>query len=409
VRARRALGGAALGALLAGLGCRENVTAPGSCPTLCPSSRMVLVDTVLTDIVTSDSAYRGYVAPREAATMPLAALDSLHSVALVRFGVRDSIWYPTTNDTAVHAKAVPDSVVLSLGLGERDTAVKDLRLLVYRLPGAFDTALTYADAQPFLTASQLVDSIPVASVMSDSVSSAAITWRLRTHALDTIPATDSGVVALAFVVRASRPAGLAISTTGSSLGGPYVYWYVHAQAPRDTLTHQFSVGAQFNTSVFDPPPAAPINALAAGGLPTARSILRLRLQPGVLDSARLVRATLILTQTAPARGLPQETFRVAARGLVRDLGPKSVIFSDTAAGGTVPVVAGDTGEIHIEIGRLLRAWGTAGGDSLPRVVMLLGEPEGGGLGEVTVARRTAGAAAPRLRVTYIRPYVFGVP
>jgi len=362
------------------------------------------VDTVLTGIVTSDSSFRGYVAPREAGALPLADLDSLHSVALVRFGVRDSTWFSAVNDTAVHVGTL-DSAVLTLGLRARDSTAKDLRILLYRLPAAFDTGFTWADAQPYLTGPQLVDSV----VVPDSVLSGDFKWRLRTHALDTIPEADSGVIALALVVRASKPTGLAITATGSVGGGPYMLWFAHARAPRDTVTNVFDIGASFDTFVYDPPPAAPTNTLAAGGLPSARSILRLTLDSAVTDSARLIRATLILTQTAPARGIPKESFRVAARGLVRDLGPKSIVFGDTAAGGTAPVVAGDTGEIHIEVGRLLRAWGSAAGASLPRVIMLLSEPEGGGLGEVTVARASAGAAAPRLRVTYIRPYVFGVP
>jgi hypothetical protein len=41
--------------------------------------------------------------------------------------------------------------------------------------------------------------------------------------------------------------------------------------------------------------------------------------------------------------------------------------------------------------------------------MLMSASEGGGLGSVALARRTAGAAAPRLRLTYVRPYAFGVP
>jgi hypothetical protein len=107
--------------------------------------------------------------------------------------------------------------------------------------------------------------------------------------------------------------------------------------------------------------------------------------------------------------LPDEHFRLSARGIIRDFGSKSIIFSDTAAGGTAPVVTGDSGEVQIEIGRMLRVWGTTSGDSLPRALMLMSASEGGGLGSVTVARRTAGAAAPRLQLTYIRPYTFGVP
>ena len=90
MRSGRIAAGAALAALVAGLGCQENVTAPGSCPSLCPAGSVVLVDTTYTDIVASDSSYRGYYAPSEAQALALADLDSLRSVALVRFGPRDS-------------------------------------------------------------------------------------------------------------------------------------------------------------------------------------------------------------------------------------------------------------------------------------------------------------------------------
>ena len=400
----RLAAGAALAALLAGLGCRENVTAPGSCPALCPAANIVVVDTVLTGIVTSDTAYRGYVAPAEAQTLVLADLDSLQSVALVRFGARDSIWYPTSNDTAVGIGHV-DSVQISLTLTDRDTTLKNLRILVYRLPAQFDTGMTWADVQPFLADSELVDTIPVA----DSLTAGTVVWNVRPGVLDTIPVADASVVALAFVVRASGKTGLGLTATENSAGGPHLEWFVHAPAPRDTLTHAFLIGAEYDTFVFDPPQPTPSNALVAGGLPSARSILRLQLPSLAIDSVRVLRATLILTPTARARGLPKESFLISARGLVRDLGPKSVIFSDTSAGGTTSVTVGDSSEIDIEVGRLLRAWGTTAGDSLPRVIMLLSEPEGGGMGEVSVARESGGAAAPRLRVTFVRPYPFGLP
>jgi hypothetical protein len=400
---RRLLGGVLLGAALAVFGCRENVTAPGSCPALCPSAQITLVDTVLTGIVTADSTYRGYYGPFEAPVMPLATLDSLHSIALIRFGARDSTWYPD-NDTAVTVGAV-DSVVLRLELAGRDSTVAPLRILAYRLPSAFDTGLTWSQAQAYLTDSLLIDTVTV----PDTLTSGEVRWALRAEGIARLAQPDTGVAALALVLQAPQPTALSVGQSGSVQGGPYLDWYVRAIAPRDTLTHVFSIGAAFDTFVYDPPSATPADALAAGGLPSARSILRLQLPPEVLDSARLVRATLILTPTSRTRGLPGESFRVSARGLVRDLGPKSVLFVDTAAGGTAPVVVGDSAEIPIEIGRLLRAWGTVGGDSLPRVVMLLAEPEGGGMGEVRVARANAGAAAPRLRVTYVRPYPFGVP
>lgn len=391
-------------ALLAGLGCRENVTAPGSCPSLCPSSRVELVDTVLTGIVVSDSSFRGYYAPFEAPLMPVSDLDSLRSIAIIRFGARDSTWYPATNDTAVTIGRV-DSVKLRFVITGRDTLATGLRILAYRLPSAFDTGLTWQQAQQYLVDSLLVDTV----LVDDTLIAGTVAWPLDARGIAALTQPDTGVAALALVVRASRPTALSVGATGSGLGGAYLDWYVHAQAPRDTLSHLFSVGTEFDSFLYDPPESTPSDAMVAGGLPSARSILRLHLPPEVTDSARLVRATLLLTPTAPARGLPGETFRVAARGLVKDLGPKSVIFADTSAGGTAPVTVGDTTEIGIEVGRLLRAWGTTAGDSLPRVLMLLAEPEGQSLAEVSVGRSASGAAAPRLRVTYVRPYTFGVP
>ena len=400
----RGVVGAVLAALLAGLGCQENVTSPGSCPDLCPAGRVVLVDTVLTGIVASDSSYRGYIAPAEAQTLALADLDSLRSVALVRFGTRASTWYPSTNDTAVSIGTV-DSVQLKITLTSRDTTAHDLHILVYRIPARFDTGMTWADVQPFLADSQLVDSLAIA----DTVTGGDVLWNLPHGMVDTITAADSGVVAFAFAVRASSKTGVGLSSNEGASSGAHLQWFVHAGAPRDTVTHAFLVGASFDTFVYDPPAPMPPNALVAGGLPSARSLIRLRLPPEAIDSVRVVRATLILTPTQRARGLPKESFLLSARGIVHDFGAKSVIFTDTSAGGTASVTVGDSNVVYIEVGRLLRAWGTTAGDSLPRVIMLLGDPEGAGMTEAAMGRGNAGAAAPRLRLTYVRPYPFGLP
>lgn len=402
--------GAALAAAVAGLGCREAVTAPGSCPGLCPAGQIRIVDTMLTGIVAWDTSYAGYVNEREAPFLLASNGDGLQAVALVRFRARDSTWYPSTNDTAVGIGRV-DSVRLTFTVSSRDTLARNVWILVYRLPAFFDTSLTRAGVQPFLADSLLVDSIQV----PDSLKSGLVTDSIRAGfaALASIPPDDSNVVSLALVAHGDTSVTLALASSEEIIGAPRLYWYVHARPlPDTTLAHTFSVGPRYDSFVYEPSSSySPATALLAGGLPSARSIIRLQLPPEAIDSVGLVRATLILTMTDTVRGLPGEHFRISARGIVRDYGAKSVIFGDTAAGGTAPVVAGDPpGEVHIEIGRLLRVWGTASGDSLPRALLLMSVSEGGGLGSVTVARRTAaGNAAPRLQLTYVRPYVFGVP
>jgi hypothetical protein len=406
VRPLRALLGAAFAAALAGLGCREDVTAPGRCPGLCPAAQIRVVDTTLTGIVVSDTSFVGYVGAREAPFVLASSGDSLQAVGLIRFGTRDSTWYPTANDTAVHIGTV-DSVRLTLTVTSRDTVARNVWLLVYRLPAFFDTSITRADVLPFLVDSLLVDSIQI----PDSLKSGLVSDSIRAGfaALGTIPAADTNVVSLALVAHGSAPVTIALASSEEISGAPRLYWYVHAAAPRDTLKTTLSIGPQFDTFVFRPYATGAATGLVAGGLPSARSLVRFQLPPEAIDSVGLVRATLILTTTGRATGLPDEHFRLSARGIIRDFGAKSVIFTDTAAGGTAPLVTGDSGEVRIEIARMLRLWGTTSGDSLPRALMLMSASEGGGLGGVSVARSTAGAAAPRLRITYVRPYEFGVP
>jgi hypothetical protein len=398
------LGAMAVAAL--GFGCTESIVAPGHCPGLCPSGQVQIVDTTLTGLVVENLSFRGYVNPSEGVFLLLADRDPLQSAGVARFGSRASTWYPGVNDTAVSIGRV-DSVAISVYVRDRDTTVRNVRILVYRLPSDVDTGITYQGLQRYFVDSLLVDSVSV----PDSVSAGAVTGLIRAGVLDTIPAADSGVVALGFAVRAASRTALSISSSDDYLGTTLLSWYVHAKAPRDTVTHVFTTRPVFDTFVYSPAPQNADSALVAGGLPSARTILRFSdsLPPEATDSLGLVRATLILTPTRPASGRPKEVFRIAARGILRDNGAKSVIFADTSAGGTAQLTVGDSGEIHIEIGRLLRLWGASAGDSLPRVLMLLGEPDGLGMGEVSISGHAAGAAAPRLRITYVRRYAFGVP
>lgn len=390
-----------------GFGCRENIVAPGSCPELCPASRVQIVDTTITGLVVGDSSYQGYVSLSEAGVLFLSDLDSLQGGGVARFSPVAFTWIPGVNDTVVSADRVPDSVTLSFTVADRDTAAHNVWVLVYRLPFNFDTMITYDALRQVFADSLLVDSVFV----PDTVASGSVTQRLRAGALDTVPASDSGVVSLAFRVRADTRTALSLASSEEYGGAARLSWHMKAQAPRDSLKHTFTATPDYDSFVFSPARPYDGTSLVAGGLPSSRTILRFSdsLPPEATDSLGLVRATLILTPTRPAFGRPRERFRVSARGVVRDVGAKSSIFADTAAGGTVEVVAGDSGEVRIEIGRMLRLWGTSAGDSLPRVLMLLSSPEGYGMGEVTVAGRGAGAAAPRLHLTYVRPYEFGVP
>lgn len=391
----------AAAAAVAALSCREDIAAPGQCPALCPANQVEVADTALTAVDTSDVSIRGFVTASEGTILVASDLDSLKSFVLIRFAKRASRWFLGSGDTVGVEIGSVDSVTLDLRVSF-DTAAKDLRLLIFRLPATVDTTATYASVAPYFADSLLIDSIPV----SDSTGIAAVHDSLPVARLEPLPA-DSGVVALGVSLRASSRTAVTVSAVESG-SSARLKFYVRAPVPEDTLKHTFDLPAAFDAFVTDPVPATPAADLLVGNLPSARSLIRFTLPRFLLDSSTVVRATLALSPTRPATGRPGETFDLEARPIIRDFAGKSISHTDTSLYGRASVTVGDTAQITLEVGRMLRFWAAAG-DSLPHTMLLRVRPEGSVLGEVSLAGRTAGARAPFLRVTYIRPYVFGVP
>jgi len=54
---------AVVGSAVLVAGCREQLTAPGTCPATCPGGTPVLRDTVLEAIIGQDSTHAGYFNP----------------------------------------------------------------------------------------------------------------------------------------------------------------------------------------------------------------------------------------------------------------------------------------------------------------------------------------------------------
>lgn len=389
----------------AALSCKEEIAAPGQCPALCPNARVETVDTTLTGVVTSDTSFRGYVSTQEAPILVISTLDSAKSLAVVRFVPRPTRWFPVLGDTVGVTIGTVDRATILLRFFQRDTSVKNLWMLVYRLPAKLDSTATYASMQPYFADSTLVDSVLVDSTLSADTLSFAVP-KDRVEPL----AADTGVVALGFALHAPQPTAVTIGAVDGSGAPAHLRFYARAPAPQDTLTHTFDQTPSFDTFVQSPVPPTPDgSALSVGNLPSARALVRFRLPRGIIDSTTVVRGTLVFTQVSPATGRPQDTFRLEARPLLRDFGAKSITYPDTSLFAHTSVIRGSSGAVELEIVRMLRFWGTRAADSLPRAIELRGFPEGSILGEVRLARGGSGAAAPQLRITYIQPFGFGVP
>lgn len=397
----RSIATAALAAAL--FACKEQVTAPGRCPELCPADSLDVVDTTFTGIITADTSIRGFTDIALSPVMVAAALDSLTAYTIVRFSSMPQKWFPGTVDTAGVTVGRIDSIVLDVRLDARDTNVNNTRVLIWQLPARMDSTWDFDSVNAFVQA-PITDSIPV-----DDTLRTANLHRLLPIPVFTPQDVDSFQIAMAFGVRGdSATAGTFLSSESGV--SPTVKYYVHGAAPRDTFSIAFTTVPVLDTYVRNPPAPIPASGtIVVGNSPAARAFLQFNIPSFYVDSVFVTRATLHLQQLRPAIGLPGELVTVNARPVFRYFGGKSLVIVDDNLRGTGQTRAGTGGQFNLEVGPILRLWHGQRVDSLPRVMVLESAGETTSFGEITAAGTSGGVNQPSLTITYLRPFRFGVP
>jgi len=397
----RSVAAAVLAAAL--FACKEEVTAPGRCPDLCPGDKLVVVDTVITGIVVEDTSIRGFTTLADSPILVTSDRPSMEAYAVIRFSALPQTWYPTATDTV--QLGVIDSVTLTVRLDARDTSVKNTRLTVYHLPAEVDTSGVFDSVQTYFRNGVPFDSIPI----GDSLLFGDVR-RLLPVAEVTPLDTDSFKISLGLGVRGDSAAA-AILASGDFTGTPArLRYYVHGAAPRDTFATTFDLVPTYDSYVQSPDPATPPpGEIVVGNQPAARAYLRFNIPSYYVDSVTVLRATLFLTPLAPATGFPGEIFTVEAQPILRYFAGKSILFQDTSVIGSGPVTVGQTSDVGIEVVRVLKLWRGIPLDSLPRALSLHTGSEFLTFAQLNAAGGGAGAAAPRIEISFVRPFQFGVP
>jgi hypothetical protein len=399
----------------------ERLTAPGRCPDYCPSGQIVIVDTLLTTGISRDSAYRGYVLAYQAAVMLAARLpgatDTLEGRPLFRINGYGAHFRISTVDTSTGPILGADSARLQVYVVRRDTATHNLRLDLYRLPITIDTSTTFGSvAGPFvdsLVRSVNIDTLLAKPGRKDSVTGDSVVVDTVNHRfvlslkLDGAQAryvgTDSGTVAYGIRIAADTLATIAF---GKGTFGPVLQWYLRVDSLGTPVTRKPGLlGASFASFVFAPPPAPLDSTLAVGGVPSARSLMRVAFPKFIRDSSQVIRGTLILVPAMPARGAPADSFVIEARTVFADFGNKSPM--DLRLGDTTVIHPGATDTVKIEVTNLLQLW--AADSTRPTAIMLRAQAEAQFFGEIRFYPSSAAAFRPALRVTFVRRFPFGVP
>jgi hypothetical protein len=386
-------------------GCQERLTAPAECPELCPGGESRVFDTVIAPLANSDTSHLGYVARNSAGALLVSnGLAASEDRAVYRFTARpDSI---EVRDT-LRAYTL-DSAMLALNLIARDTLVNGLKLYLYRIDPAVDIDDTFESINQQLVPTALLDSIEV----PDSVNSGALQTVFRGADLDKValPTGSGGVLAIGVAMAADQPSGVRV---GSSAGGTAATFvsFVTLDVPDTGSARRQSVtrSPDFNAFVTASPLVPDDAFLTIGGEPSSRALLRFDLPAEVEASATIVRATLELVPQSPVLGLPSDPPLLQAKAVLADLGAKSPVATSESgfvSSDTLSVGSADT--VRLDVTPIVRLWQTT--DEGPEAVFLSLLPEAASFTRpVFGSTRSGTVGAPRLRITYLRPFPFENP
>ena len=424
--------------------CAEQSTSPGICPNFCPGGSISIKDTVFAAIIERDSSFRGYIQAYQAPLM--IAADSPGVIDSRPFFTSGTMF--TRIKRSVDTTTVPvsvDSLRLRLSLMKPSKKTTNLRLKLFTLPVTVDSTADFASLDPFFTAAP-VDSVNISALQATPGSTDTLITRFWKSAaicgacidsvrvdtagnvllmqadssllvylkLDTLQAPlsapDSGRLAFGIRVAADSFASVRLATVQtSSEAGAQFNWYFHyadsTGTKPDSVVHTHQPAAtRFDSFVFNPPSPALDSNLTVGGVPSARSLLRVAMPAFLHDSIDIVRATLVLVPVSAVPGIPSDSIELEARNITADLGGKSTLGQ---AFRTAFMHVGSTDTVRLEITPFVLAWSVD--TTQVTAIMLRQLPEAAAYTQARFYSSRASAFRPALHVTYVKRFQFGAP
>jgi hypothetical protein len=393
--------------------CTDRLESSGACPLLCPGEG-VQVQNIVLEPVTLDTAVSSVTGIGNDLVMLFAKRgDTLETRLVVRFDSLPARYRPVSSDTTTLSITVVDSARIRLRFDT--TAAKlpsSVTIEAYNVDTTAADTVTAAILALFrpdrLIGSQQFTGAELKDSVYFPISNAAVLARI----------TDRNRLRLGFRIVAAGPTQMRVFASASGLGPSLSF-----RPSTDTAIAKITVNPFSKTPSGDQTLASDLRdyivyahlqstgvtpMLEVGGVPGVRSYLRFDIPGWLIDSTGIVRAELILTQT-PASGLdvgdtlavvPQV---VAATTLVTD--PElaaQVVYSAAISGGdSIRTAPRDSGQVVIDIARILRLWRGIDVDEVPRALVLRTTSERLRPGRIRFFSSEAESALrPRLRISY---------
>jgi hypothetical protein len=399
------------------LSCSENLDSSGVCSVLCPviggEVKNITIDAVVIDTTVPSLSGLG----TEAGLLLASRGDTLDTRVVVRFDSLPEKFTPT-GDTA-RAIASVDSAYIRFTL---DTlSIKGAQPVTIE---AYDVDTTANDTS---TAAVLALFRPDRFISSQTFARAQLTDTLKYFISNAVVlAKIQNRTALRIGLRATGPASSQMRFISAEGGfGPNLFF----RATPDTTTVPQTV-APFSktpvgqsilaanltdyTVIAKAPPGAPPSVLSVGGLPARRVYIRFNIPDSIIDSATVVRATLLLNQLPNTAIDPTDTVLllpevVLAGTAVTDPAKAGQIIG-TISVDTLRLTPGGSGVKNVELARAFTLWHTQSPDSLPRAIVLKSLTEGNTAIELRFSSsEDIAALRPRLRISYTAKVPLGLP
>jgi hypothetical protein len=426
--------------LLVAAACVEQSTAPGDCPNFCPGGSIDVHDTIFTSIIERDTAFRGYVQGFHAQAMAVVHLPGIvESRAVIATDTMIRRVTPKVGDTTTVPIGI-DSTRVKFVIVRRPKNTTNVRLFLYKLPLPVDSTSDFASLDPAFSAPP-VDSMNVSALLAraaigdtqtvrlwgDSIrtDSAGHVLQINTDSslsvffrLDTVQAPfsvpDTGRLAFGVTVAADSLPSISLGTTATVGLGPVVRFFYHYTIPDtvsatpDSIGHNDrTVATRFDGFVFNPATPPDDSNLAVGGVPSARSLLRVAMPRFLHDSIDVVRATLILVPVNAVQGSVSDSFPMRSIPLLTDVGAKSPLSQNTALFASAAIHIGVADTVRVELTNLVRAWSLD--TTLVTAFALMQAPEAASYTEIRFYSSRTPAFRPALQVTYVKRFRFGEP
>ncbi len=399
--------------------CSENLDSSGVCSVLCPpvggNVQNLTLDAVLVDTTVQALSGLG----TEPGLFLASRGDTLDTRAIIRYDSLPTKYTPKT-DTARPISSV-DSAFLLLHI---DTlSIKGAGPLTIE---AYDVDTTASDTSTaaILTlfrpdrfiSSQAFVRADLKDTVRYYISNAAVLAKIQNKAHLRIGLRFSGPTSSQMRIISTEggsPPTLSFRATPDTAAAAPLTLSPFSRTPAGEAIISYHL-SDYTVIAKGPPPGRPSN-LDIGGLPPRRVYLQFSVPQSIIDSATVVRATLLLNQIPNPLLDPGDTVLilpslVLAGKAVTDPTKAAQIIA-TVALDTVKLTPGSSGLRQIELVRAFPIWRTQSPDTVPRALVLRTLNEGNSPLEIRFSSSEDALAAlrPRLRISYTSRVPLGIP